>query len=128
MSEITGNISDQEVAQFIEISLEVVRHNDAEAMEAIFSEDYDLVVPSGEVMNKRQLIEIYKSGDMKQEALNGENLHLRVYDDVAVARGLYRSNFNIKGSRLSNFFWRTDVLVKSEEKWQFVTSQTTQPA
>jgi uncharacterized protein (TIGR02246 family) len=128
MSEIEENIFEREVAQFIELSLEAVRHNDAEAMETIFSEDYDLVVPSGDVMSKRQLIEIYKSGDMKQDALTLENLHLRVYGNVAVARGLYRSEFQYKGQQVEQAFLRTDVLVKSEEKWQFVTSQTTQAA
>jgi hypothetical protein len=83
-------------------------------MESIFSEDYDLVVPSGEVMNKQQLIEIYRSGDMQQEALNVEDLQLRVYGDVAVARGLYRRHIPVQRAKIEQAFLRTDVLVKSE--------------
>jgi ketosteroid isomerase-like protein len=128
MSRVNNTIYEQEVAKFIGMSLQSVRQNDAVAMETIFSEDYDLVVPTGDVMNKRQLIEIYRSGDMKQETLEVENLQVRVYGDMAIARGLYRSGFKYKGQQMEQTFLRTDVLAKSLGNWQIVTSQTTQSA
>jgi Domain of unknown function (DUF4440) len=89
-------------------------------METAFSDEYDLVVPTGDVTNKQQLIGIYKSGDMKQKTLEVENLQVRVYEDMATARGLYRSEFKYKGQQMKQTSLRTDFFVKRAGKLQIV--------
>jgi hypothetical protein len=127
MTQATTTASaDQEVTDFITQSLGFVRENDATSMESLFSDEYELVIPTGDVMTKAQLIGIYRSGDMKQVSLDVDNLQVRIYENVAIARGHYRSAFEFNGQPTEQTFLRTDVLVKSGERWKFVTSHTTQ--
>ena len=63
---------------------------------------------------------------MKQVSLGIENLQVRLYNEVAVARALYRSSFEYNGEPTDQTFVRTDVVVRIEGTWQIVTSQTTQ--
>jgi ketosteroid isomerase-like protein len=128
MNDLNKINSEQEVAKFIEVGLQFVRDNDAEAMETIFSDDYDLVVPTGDVLSKQQIIEMYRTGNMKQEMLEMENLQIRLFGDTAIARGLYRSEAKYNGQEIKITFMRTDVLAKPAGRWQIVTSQTTQSA
>jgi hypothetical protein len=119
---------EKEVTSFIIQSLRFVRENDARAMETVFAEEYSLVLPTGDVMDKKQLIAIYRSGDMRQVSLQVEGLQVHTYDQVAIVRAQYHSEFEFKGQPIKQSFLRTDIVVKAAGEFKFVTSHTTQNA
>src|SRR5262245_60080639 len=78
------------------------------------ADDFIATVPPGKVINKAEVIAQVTSPDLEMESLVNDDIHVRVYGDVAVvtARGVARGRY--KGRDASGQFRYTRVWIKQK--------------
>jgi hypothetical protein len=91
----------------------------------ILTEDYLRVPPNGVALTKEDLLNYFKAGRFKLEALENSNVRIHTYGQTAVATGIARE----KGSRMGvDFSGKTRwirVLVNRGGGWQISLFQST---
>jgi ketosteroid isomerase-like protein len=90
---------------------------DTGTLEAISTSDFVLVGPLGFVLDKRQWLERYRSGDLVTDSLSLEDSAIRVYPDAAVtiARHIQRASY--KGRPADGEFRTTHIAVRDDSRW-----------
>jgi ketosteroid isomerase-like protein len=96
---------------------------DTGTLEAISTGDFTLVGPLGFVLNKRQWLERYRSGDLVTHSLSFEDPATRVYGDAAVtiARHVQQASYN--GQPADGEFRTTHIAVHDEGGWRLAGIQ-----
>lgn len=102
--------------------------NDVEAAGRIYADDYTIGLADGSTTTKAQRLAAMKSGDLRYQSLNMNDLKVRQYGDTAVA------NYRVTGKSAGRA-GEQDVnsqamvmLVKREGRWRVVSSQLTDNA
>jgi ketosteroid isomerase-like protein len=98
---------------------------DTDALDKIYSDEYILITDTGQITTKPERIVMIKSGDLKFEKVDFEEISVRVYGNtaVAVARALAASTFKGKAQNIEERV--TFVAVKDGDTWRFVSAQLT---
>jgi hypothetical protein len=74
------------------------------------------------VINKADRLESIKSGQLKYESFNYQNIEIRIYENTAVVNASIR--VKIKGKEAFTVL-STLTLAKNGEQWQVVAAQST---
>lgn len=108
-------------AQLREASL----RGDAQFFERTLADDFSHTGPSGETLTKAETIGDYKSKALTYETLDRGDVSIRVFGDTAVVteRDLMKGSF--RNHYFSGRYRVTRVWVRSRNRWQVVTSQST---
>ena len=77
------------------------------------------------VLIKAEVIQMYKSGAVKVEAIDERNLKIRTYGDTALVNTEATVKLTINGKPFSGDFRAIFVWVKSNGNWKEVAFQTT---
>lgn len=100
--------------------------HDREAVNAILSDDWAVIDPTGRVLTKAQVLEEgFESGVRKVESGAIDDLNVRLFNDVAVVTGRTIAEGSYQGTKVSVKLRFTDVCVKRGDDWQVVASQAT---
>jgi len=98
---------------------------DTEELNQVLADDLTYTHSSGQVDSKSQLVESLKSGARKYQAIEPEDVKVRVYRDAAIVTGRARLKTVSKGQE-SNFQVRfTDIYANKGGRWQMVAWQST---
>ena len=98
---------------------------DTGELNQVLADDLTYTHSSGQVDSKVQLVESLKSGARKYQAIEPEDVKVRVYGDTAIVTGKAKLKTVSKGQE-SNFQVRfTDVYAKKNGHWQMVAWQST---
>ena len=100
--------------------------NDADAFDRLSTADYTFVNPAGKVWNKKQYLELIRSGTLKVESYSRDEETIRFYGDTAVV--IYRSTpkGTFKGQELiTNQRRVTTIMVKQGGRWLTAGRQST---
>ena len=89
------------------------------------ADDYTLINMNGQMTNKAQMMEGFKSGQNKLTADDISDMTVRVYDDVAVVTGKADVKGMMGGKDVSGEAMFTRVYVKKGGRWQAVALQQT---
>src|SRR5713226_3510894 len=84
------------------------------------ADDYTFINARGIVMTKAQLLGAFKSGDIKLQSNDLDDLHVRVYGDTAVVTGRSTQKGQAQGQDTSGQYRFTRVYVKRNSQWQSV--------
>jgi ketosteroid isomerase-like protein len=103
---------EQAVRQTLDGIQAALRNNDAETAGRFLTDDYGFVGP-GIMMNKVQRLASIKSGQLKYESFNDEDLKVILYGNTAVAKTTVKAKLNGQDVTLVTF-----TLVKKDEQWQ----------
>jgi len=105
--------------------VDAIDRNDADAFDRLSTVDYTFVNPAGKVWNKKQYLELIRSGTLKVESYTRDEESIRLYGNTAVV--IYRSmpKGTFKGQELSNERRVTTILVKQEGRWLTAGRQST---
>jgi len=98
---------------------------DVSAMEALFSDDYTMTNPVGQVVPGKVLIGKVKDGSFKLESLDYSNMKVRAYGNAAVVTGKLTCKGNWEGNDVGGDYAFTDTFVKIDGQWREVASQVT---
>ena len=89
-----------------------LRNNNADSARLFLTDDYGLVGP-GVMMNKEQRLASMKSGQLKYESFNYEDVKIILYGNTAVVKTTVKAK--LKGQDITLV---TLTLVKKDERWQ----------
>ena len=90
---------------------------DVETLDSLLDADFVCVGPLGFVLNKEQYLAGRRSGDLKQEDFNWQDVRVRVYGDAAIALGSQVQKTTYQGHDASGQFRATQVYVRKGTGW-----------
>jgi hypothetical protein len=103
--------------------LEKVRNDahergDADALQALWSDDLEVDVPKMPVMNKAGVLSFARSGRMKFLRYATSDIRIRTYGDTAAVSGRLQRTRQIDGKELSDDWRSTKVDVRQAQQWR----------
>src|SRR6266705_3630877 len=104
---------------------EAMIQNDAEAIGRILSDDWIIIDPDGGVVDKSRFLDVIKSGALKHEAMDSEDIRVRTYPNTAPVTAVPHTRTKYLGKEFTTHERSTDVFVKKDERWQCVLTHLT---
>jgi ketosteroid isomerase-like protein len=92
------------------------------------ADDYTIINANGQLSNKQQTLDAIKSGAIKVESNDLDDLNVRVYGNTAVVTGRSTLKGMNNGQDVSGQNRFTRVYVKQNGRWQSVAFQQTRIA
>jgi ketosteroid isomerase-like protein len=99
--------------------------NDADAIGRFMSEDWVIIGPEGNVIDRARFLGVIRSGDLTHESMESDGWLVRVYGDAAVVTAEAKSKGKYKGQGFATHERSTSVYVRREGRWQCVHTQLT---
>ena len=101
-----------------------VKRNDAATMDRILADDFVLVVGSGKVYTKADLLKSAREQDVVYEHQQDSQQTVRVRGDTAVITALLWEKGKAKdGSTFDKKLWFSDTYVRNAQGWKYVFGQ-----
>ena len=107
---------------------QAVVKGDTAALDKMTAEDYEFTNPLGEVKTKAQILQDIKSGELKYESIDLDDVKARVYGNAAVVTGRTTTKGQYGGKDVSGQYRFTRVYTKRNGGWQSVAFQQTRIA
>ena len=104
---------------------EAIVRNDLESIGRLVTDDWIIIDPKGEIVDRTRFFEAIKSGALTHDRMESEDFRVRVYGDSAVVTALTRTKGKFMGQEFSTQERATDVFVKREGQWQCVLTHLT---
>ena len=104
---------------------EAIVRNDLEGIGRRVTDDWIIIDPNGEIVDRARFFEVIKSGALTHDMMESEDFRVRVYGDSAVVTGLTRTKGKFMGQEFSTQEQATDVFVKRDGRWQCVLTHLT---
>ncbi len=104
---------------------DAIVRNDLEGIGRLVTDDWIIVDPNGEIVDRARFFEVIKSGAVTHDMMESEDFRVRVYGDSAVVSGLTRTKGKFMGQEFSTRERATDVFVKRDGRWQCVLTHLT---
>ena len=99
--------------------------NDLEAIGRLVADDWIVIGPDGEIVDRARFFEVIKSGALTHDTMASEDFRVRVYRDSAVVTGVTRSKGKFMGQEFNTQERATDVFVNRDGRWQCVLTHLT---
>ena len=97
----------------------------ADQLDGLLSDGYLHINDSGQLVTKPDLIAGVRNGSLRFNAVNIQEVNIRVYGDAAVVNGTFMG-MNAANGRSSNVEDRVTLVAAREgDNWKFVSGQTT---
>ena len=104
---------------------EAIVKNDLEAIGRFVTDDWIIIDPNGEIVDRARFFEVIKSGALTHDMMESEDFRVRVYGDSAVVTAVTRTKGKFMGQEFSTQERATDVFVKRGGRWQCVVTHLT---
>ncbi|HEY6071519.1 MAG TPA: nuclear transport factor 2 family protein [Chthoniobacterales bacterium] len=99
--------------------------NDADAIGKFLADDWEIVDPDGNIIDKRRFLSVIKAGTLTHERMESEGMNVRNYGESAVVTAITKSKGKFAGQEFTTEERATDFFVKRNGRWQCVFSQLT---
>ena len=99
--------------------------NDLEGIGRLVTDDWIIVGPDGEIVDRARFFEVIKSGALMHDTMECEDFRVRGYGDSAVVTAITRTKGKFMGQEFSTQERATDVFVKRDGRWQCVLTHLT---
>lgn len=117
--------AEEELLKLEEAFAEAIVKNDLEGVGRLVADDWIIIDPNGEIVERTRFLEVIKSGALTHDTMQSEDFRVRVYGDIAVVTGVTRTKGKFMGQEFSTQERATDVFVKREGRWQCVLTHLT---
>jgi ketosteroid isomerase-like protein len=104
---------------------EAIVSNDLKGIGRLVSDDWIIIDPKGEIVDRTRFFEVIKSGALTHDMMESEDFRVRVYGDSAVVTAVTRTKGKFMGQDFSTQERATDVFVKRDGQWHCVLSHLT---
>jgi ketosteroid isomerase-like protein len=104
---------------------EAIVKNDLEGIGRLVTDDWIIIDPNGEIVDRARFFEVIKSGALTHDMMESEDFRIRVYGDSAVVPAVTCTKGKLTGQEFSTQERATDVFVKRDRRWQCVLSHLT---
>ena len=102
--------------------------NDAAAIGQFVSEDWIIVSPDGNVVERTRFLAAIESGQLIHRSMDSEEFRCKVYGDAAVVTAVIRSKGEFAGNAFTTRERSTSVYAKIDGRWKCVLTQLTSVA
>jgi ketosteroid isomerase-like protein len=116
---------EQELLEWEKDFEKAVMSNDADAIGKFLPDDWVIVGPDGNFIDRARFLGVIKSGKLSHDLMESEDAKVRSYGDSAVLTALTRTKAKFMGQEFTTQERATDVFVKRDGRWQCVFSQLT---
>ena len=123
--EMPGMKAEEELLKLEKAFAEAIVKNDLEGIGRLVTDDWIIIDPNGEIVDRARFFEVIKSGALTHDTMESEDFRVRVYGDSAVITGLTRTKGKFMGQEFSTQERATDVFVKRDGRWQCVLTHLT---
>lgn len=113
--------AEQEVARLAEVWIAAELRGDIAFLERTLADDFVAVGPLGFMLTKREWIGRHQSGNMKYDALDLDEVTVRIYDQAAILIGRQVQDAAYRGNSVKAQLRTTAVLVHQGGDWQLVS-------
>ena len=117
--------AEEELLKLEEQFAEAIVRNDLEGIGRLVTDDWIIIGPDGEIVDRVRFFEVIKSGALMHDTMESEDFRVRVYGDSAVLTGVTRTKGKFMGQEFSTQERATDVFVKCDGRWQCVLTHLT---
>ena len=117
--------AEKQVGKIAKQNREAAVKGDMEAMDALLADDWVGINPEGSVQSKAEAVKDHKAGIVDFEAIDPQEVKVRVYGDAAVVSGRYHVKLTVSGHKIDDRVRTTEVYVKRAGKWRCVSTQVT---
>ena len=107
-----------------EWSAAIVR-NDADAIGRFMSDDWVIIGPEGNVIDRARFLGVIQSGELTHESMESDDWLVRVYGDTAIVTAQTTSKAKFKGHAFATHERSTSVFIRKEGRWVCVHTQLT---
>ena len=104
---------------------EAIVNNDLESIRRLVADDWIIIDPNGEIVDRTRFFEVIKSGVLTHNMMESKDSRVRVYGDSAVVTAVTRTKGKFMGHDFSTQERATDVLAKRDGRWQCVLTHLT---
>jgi ketosteroid isomerase-like protein len=104
---------------------DAIMKNDAGAIGQFMSDDWVIIGPEGNVIERSRFLEVIKSGDLTHESMESDDWIVRVYGDTALVTAQANSKGKYKGQVFETHERSTSVYIRKEGRWHCVLTQLT---
>jgi ketosteroid isomerase-like protein len=102
-----------------------VSNNDADAVDGFLSDDWIIVGPYCDIIDKARFLAVIKSGALSHEMMESADLRVRLYGNTAVVTGLTTTKGKFMGQDFTSCERATDIFVKQNDRSHCVFTQLT---
>src|SRR5215467_5627559 len=104
---------------------EAIVKNDLNGIGQVVTDDWVVIDPNGEIVDRTRFFEVIKSGALTHDTMDSEDFRVRVYGDSAVVTAITSTKGKFMGKEFSTRERATDVFVRREGRWQCVLTHLT---
>ena len=117
--------AEQELLKVEHEFAEAIVRNDLKGIERLVADDWIIIDPDGDVVDRARFLEVIKSGALTHELMESDNLRVRVYGNSAVVTAITRTKGRFMTQDFSTQERATDVFVKHGVRWRCVLTHLT---
>ena len=117
--------AEQELLKLEKAFAEAIVKNDLEGIGRLVTDDWIIIDPNGEIVDRARFFDVIKSGVLTHDIMESEDFRVRVYGDSAVVIGVTRTKGKFMGQEFGTQERATDVFVKRDGRWQCVLTHLT---
>ena len=99
--------------------------NDADSIGRILSDDWIIIDPDGSVIDKSRFLAVIRSGALRHEAMDSEDVRVRTHGDTATVTAVTHTRTKYLGKEFTTHERATDVFAKQNGRWQCVLTHLT---
>jgi ketosteroid isomerase-like protein len=96
---------------------------DAVALDRLYADEFIYTTPDGEVRDKAQQLAFTRSGDLRLESGQSDEVRVRVYGNTAVMIGRFTATGKFRDKKIDIRERYTAVWVKRDGRWRLVAEQ-----
>jgi ketosteroid isomerase-like protein len=96
---------------------------DATALDRIYSDEFIYTTPDGEVRDKAHQLAFTRSGDLRPESGQSDDVRVHIYGNTAVMTGRFMAKGKFRDKVINIRERYTAVWVKRRGRWQLVAEQ-----
>jgi ketosteroid isomerase-like protein len=106
------------IADAQEVWREAELGGDADALAHVLTDDFRAIGPVGFVLDKHQWVERYRTGGLRYEELNLDDVETRTYGDTAIAIAKWTQQGALGDRRVDGDFRVTQIFRRDGDDWR----------
>lgn len=104
---------------------EAMIQNDTDAIGRLLSNDWIIIDPDGSVIDRSRFLAVIKSGALKHEAMDSEDIRVRTYGNTSTVTAVTHTRTKYLDKEFNTHERATDVFAKQNGRWQCVLTHLT---
>jgi ketosteroid isomerase-like protein len=125
---IAGDTADGKTVAALDTEYQAaVKNNDAATMDRILADDFVVVIGSGKIYTKADLLQMARTGRVHYEHQEDSDQAVRVWGDTAVVTAKLWMKGTDQGKAFDYHIWFSDTYVRTAAGWRYVHGQASLP-